>query len=239
MERQRGPYPASTVVLARPILGGGFEIFMNRRPAQMDTYAGVYVFPGGRVEPSDWSEPMLNLIRGISADQAQQRLGSAISPEVSLGYWVAAARELFEEAGVHYFTNRQGLPLPGETAPLTGYWAQKRAALQQGKLGFAEMLAAESLYCDLGRFSYFFHRVTPEHYSTRFDTRFYLAALPSQQVPLEVSEEVDESLWILPKDALLRHQNQTFPIMPPTVAVLRMLADVPSWTALQETYRLT
>ena len=47
------PQQASTVVLARPDARGGFEIFMNRRPEKMDTYAGVYVFPGGRVEADD------------------------------------------------------------------------------------------------------------------------------------------------------------------------------------------
>ena len=50
------PLPASTVVLVRPDAARRFEIYLNRRrPEQMDTYAGVYVFPGGRVEASDWS----------------------------------------------------------------------------------------------------------------------------------------------------------------------------------------
>ena len=44
------PLPASTVVLVRPDAERRFEIYLNRRPEQMDTYAGVYVFPGGRVE---------------------------------------------------------------------------------------------------------------------------------------------------------------------------------------------
>jgi 8-oxo-dGTP pyrophosphatase MutT (NUDIX family) len=232
------PHPASTVVLVRPN-ESAFEVFMNRRPDHLDTYAGVYVFPGGRVEPGDWSEPMLNQIRGLSGDQARQALGCDLETAVCLGYWVAAVRELFEEAGIHFFIDQEGAPFRSGKAPLTGNLAEKRSALQNGKLQFAQMLAAEALFCDLGRLSYFFHRVTPEHYKTRFDTRFYLASLPSEQVPLEASEEVVESLWITPEDALQRHQDQRFLIMPPTVAVLRMLAEQRSWQALRDTYRLS
>ena len=63
------PLPASTVVLVRPDAERRFEIYLNRRPEQMDTYAGVYVFPGGRVEASDWSTAMINLTRGITPDE--------------------------------------------------------------------------------------------------------------------------------------------------------------------------
>ncbi|MGH7817093.1 MAG: NUDIX hydrolase, partial [Candidatus Binatia bacterium] len=82
------------------------------------------------------------------------------------------------------------------------------------------------------------HRVTPEHYPVRFDTHFYLAALPPRQTPLQSSEEVSESLWISAADALQRSQSGDFPMMPPTVAVLRTLAGHGSWNALREAFQL-
>ena len=97
------PQPASTVVLARPDDRGAFEIFMNRRPEKMDTYAGIYVFPGGRVEDTDWSEKTLELVTGMSPIEAQHILGGESEPARCLGHWVAAVRELFEEAGIHMF----------------------------------------------------------------------------------------------------------------------------------------
>src|SRR6266480_3477853 len=97
------PQPASTVVLLRPDRDQGFEIYLNRRPDKMDTYAGVYVFPGGRVEESDCSTAMISLTHGVTPAEAQQKLGAAEAPEVCLGYWVAAVRELFEEVGIHFF----------------------------------------------------------------------------------------------------------------------------------------
>jgi 8-oxo-dGTP pyrophosphatase MutT (NUDIX family) len=230
--------PASTVVLVRPNDDGAFEIFMNRRPQKMDTYAGVYVFPGGRVESTDWSSPMLNLVRGITPEDAQQKLGSAAGPEICLGYWVAAVRELFEEAGVHFFVPQQNQPALIDANDFAVRLAQKRAELQEGKFDLPTLMAAERLYCDVGRLSYFFHRITPEHYPVRFDTRFYLAALPEGQEPLHVSEEVSESLWLAPKTAIDRNQAGNFPMMPPTMAVLRTLAERDSWDSLCDAFQL-
>jgi len=212
---------------------------MNRRPEKMDTYAGVYVFPGGRVESTDWSLPMLNLVRGISPEDAQQKLGSPVDPEVCLGYWVAAVRELFEEAGIHFFVPQHTEVAVVDSIDLAERLAQKRTELQQGKCDLPTLMATERLYCDVGRLSYFFHRITPEHYPVRFDTRFYLAALPPGQNPLHSSEEVSESLWVAPKAAIERGQAGNFPMMPPTIAVLRTLADHDSWHSLRDTFQLS
>ena len=103
MVQPASPLPASTVVLVRPEPTGGFEVYLNRRPDQMETYAGVHVFPGGRVEKIDYSADMLSLTRGVTPIEAQQQLGSDLEPEICLAHWIAAARELFEEAGIQFF----------------------------------------------------------------------------------------------------------------------------------------
>jgi 8-oxo-dGTP pyrophosphatase MutT (NUDIX family) len=233
------PLPASTVVLVRPYGAGGFEIFMNRRPDKIDVYAGVYVFPGGRVEKSDYAPAMLQLTHGLTAAEAQRQLGGALAPELCVGHWVAAVRELYEEAGVHFFIPESGTADAMLNYDLSERLAQQRVQLQQGKVDLASLLADENLRCDLARLSYFFHRVTPEHYPVRFDTHFYLAALPPQQTPLQSSEEVSDSLWITADDALARSQSGNFPMMPPTVAVLRTLAAHGSWNALKQAFRLS
>ena len=236
-KRPASPLPASTVVLVRPTRAGGFEILMNRRPEKTEVYAGVFVFPGGRVEKSDWSPEMLDLTQGLTAYEAQQRLGCALEPEICLGHWVAAVRELYEEAGVHFFVFRDGV-CANATKGMAERLALQRTLLQRGSIDLASLLAAESLYCDLARLCYFYHRVTPEHHPVRFDTHFYLAALPPRQTPLERSEEVSESLWISAADALARCQSGMFPMMPPTIAVLRTLAAHGSWNVLSEMYPL-
>ncbi len=232
------PLPASTVVLVRPNDTGGFEIFMNRRPEKMDTYAGIHVFPGGRVEPTDCSAAMLELTQGITPAEAQQKLGGELEPERCIGHWVAAARELFEEAGIYLFALQNNPQNDSARQDLTERLAERRALLQRGDIDLPALLASERLFCDLRRLNYFFHRITPEHYPVRFDTRFYLAALPAEQTPLHSSEEVSESLWISPSDALERSQSGAFPMMPPTIAVLRSLSIHSSWNALGKVFEL-
>ena len=229
------PLPAATVVLVRPDRKGRFEIYLNRRPEGIQTYAGVYVFPGGRVEPSDSSSAVIERTRGMTAVEARQKLGLGGSPEPSLAYWVAAARELFEEAGVHFFRTRDATPLPEQ---IVRRLLLKRADLQSGTINLAELLTSENLCCDLAPLSYFFHRVTPEHYPVRFDTRFFLAVLPDNQTPLHASEEVSESFWITPGAALERAAAADFRMMPPTIAVLRALDSQPTWQSLCNVYAL-
>jgi len=232
------PLPASTVVLVRPAQAGGFEIFMNRRPDKIEVYAGIYVFPGGRVERSDYSPEMLGLIQGLTAAEAQQKLGSALDPELCVGHWVAAVRELYEEVGVHFFVPQNGAAGAAAAEGLSERLAKQRTLLQRGAIDLAALLAAESLCCDLARLTYFFHRVTPEHYPACASIPTYLAALPQRQTPLWSSEEVSESLWISADDALERLPSGNFPMMPPTVAVLRTLASHGSWNALSQAFQL-
>jgi 8-oxo-dGTP pyrophosphatase MutT (NUDIX family) len=234
MTPSAAPHPAATVALVRPAEDGGFEVLMNRRPEGMETYAGVYVFPGGRLEPDDSSERMRRLIQGLSAHEAQRILGGGLTPELSLAYWVAAARELFEEAGIHFFIDQSGASGKANLGRLL----EKRDAVQRGKMAFSDLLESQGLHCDLRGFVYFFHRITPDHYRIRFDTRFFLAALPTHQSPLRLSEEVAESLWISPHQALARAQSGGFPMMPPTVAVLQILAEHGSWRALSAEFQI-
>jgi hypothetical protein len=104
------------------------------------------------------------------------------------------------------------------------------------ELSFGEFLESEKLHCDLSRMVYFFHRVTPDFYPMRFDTRFYLARLPQHQVALQSSEEVTETLWISPDEALARGYRDDFPILPPTTTVLADLAQLGTWKRLLSAY---
>jgi hypothetical protein len=110
--------------------------------------------------------------------------------------------------------------------------------LWQGTLRLVALLESEQLFCDVGRLTYLFHRITPEHYPVRFDTRFYVASLPDGQTPLAFSEEVAESVWLQPQEALLDSESGRLPMMPPTLIALRTLADLETWENFRSTYRL-
>ena len=232
------PRYASTVVLLRPDEDGSFEILLTRRPPEMQFLGGFYVFPGGTVHKDDYSAKALKRCRGLSVNDAQKILGNRHEPELALGHWVAGIRELFEEVGLLLCESRSGEPIELSDETTKAKFETKRQAIVRGKLGFGEFLESEGLWCDLSRIIYFFHRVTPEFYPMRFDTRFYLASLPAHQTPLSQSEEVTHSLWIKPAEALSQVDRHDFPILPPTTTVLEDLAEIHSWDDLCARYRL-
>ena len=100
-------------------------------------------------------------------------------------------RELFEEVGILLCVSESGgeVDLATDAERKRGS-SVRRQAIVKNQFGFGEFLAAENLFCDFSQAVYFDHWVTPDIYSMRFDTRFYAAVLPSNQIPLARSEEV-------------------------------------------------
>lgn len=233
------PRNASTVVLLRPDEQNGFDILLTRRPETMRFLGGFYVFPGGTVHRDDYSPETLERCRNLTGAQARQILRSRHEPDEAIGHWVAVVRELFEEVGILLCVNDAGDEVDIGDATTKRRIESKRQAVVKKQLDFGAFLESENLFCDLARAVYFDHWVTPEIYSMRFDTRFYIAALPMRQVALSRSEEVTDSLWIKPSAALARIDRQDFPILPPTTTVLNELSRIATWEELRRKFGLS
>jgi 8-oxo-dGTP pyrophosphatase MutT (NUDIX family) len=229
---------ASTIVLVRPDERGNFEILLTRRPPRMRFLGGVYVFPGGAVHASDYSPSMLQRCRGLSGAEARQILGGHHDEELALGHWVAGIRELFEEVRILLATTDGGGDIELGDGSTTLRLERGRRAILREERHFAGFLESEGLYCDLRKAIYFYHRITPEFYPIRFNTRFYLARLPANQTPLLHSEEVSEALWLNPAEALARASRRDFPLLPPTTTVLEDLSRVGTWKRLCARFHL-
>ncbi|TDD70545.1 NUDIX hydrolase [Jiangella aurantiaca] len=67
------------------------------------------------------------------------------------------------------------------------------------------------------------HWITPRFEERRYDTWFYLAALPDGQETADVSGEASEVGWVRPADALARADAGEWVLMPPTAVVLASL----------------
>jgi 8-oxo-dGTP pyrophosphatase MutT (NUDIX family) len=231
------PRYASTVVLVRPDDHEHFEILLTRRPSEMRFLGGYYVFPGGSVHRDDYSPEVLARCRGLNGSDAQKIL-SLHDPDLAMGHWVAVLRELFEEVGVLLCVTRSGDQIRMNKAMATRI-EQKRCAIVSKQLEFSSFLESEEFFGDLSRLVYFDHWVTPDIYSMRFDTRFYLTALPPDQIALKCSEEVTDSVWIKPDEALASIDRHDFPILPPTTTVLQRLARLGSWDRLRAEFQLS
>jgi 8-oxo-dGTP pyrophosphatase MutT (NUDIX family) len=232
------PQSAATVILVRAAADGGLEVLLNRRPEAMRFLGGFFVFPGGNLKSEDSRRDILQRCVGLSMSEAQGLLGSHLRPEHSLAHWVAATRELFEEVGILLAVDEPGKPL----AVRAKTWRQSLCEFRQRVLDrtmtFADFLAAQGLSCDLRHLAYFSHWQTPEEFPLRFDTRFFLALLPEGQIPVATSREVTASLWLSPERALTSYRKGQLPLIFPTYASLRTLADFDSCASLSAEYRL-
>ena len=222
MNKKAKPRQAATVVLLRPAQEKGFEVFLIRRPAGMPFLGGMYCFPGGAVTKEDSAPRMIERCRGRTAEQARKIAGAQFSPGQALGFWVAAIRELFEEVGVLLAVDSSGKRMGKRNAIRL---AQKHPLLLDASLSFLALLEGERLYCDLSDLVYLSHWQTPAESSLRFDTRFFVAALPQDQTPLETSAEVTHSVWLTPELAMQRYSRGELPMIFPTFTSLRTLAD--------------
>jgi 8-oxo-dGTP pyrophosphatase MutT (NUDIX family) len=215
---------AATVILLRRGEPKGFEVLLTRRPETMPFLGGMYCYPGGSVRKPDSAARMIDRCSGLTREQARKTIGAQLSPSDAMGFWVGAVRELFEEGGVLLAVEESGSPFVLDSARAARL-VQKHAGLLNKSLDFVSLLESEKLCCDLGSLAYFSHWQTPAQASIRFDTRFFLAVLPGDQIPFFTSEEVVHSLWITPDRALKLFERGELPMIFPTFASLRTLAD--------------
>ncbi|MCI0383677.1 NUDIX domain-containing protein [Streptomyces sp. CNQ085] len=208
------PRRAATVMLLRDA-GGGPAVHMLRRRASMAFAAGAYAYPGGGVDPRDegavaWAGP--------ARAQWARRLG--VEEAVAQAVVCAAVRETFEETGVLL----AGPDPDTVVADTTGEdWEADRAALVARELSFADFLTRRELVLRSDLLGAWARWITPEFEARRYDTWFFVAALPEGQRTRDVSGEADRTVWIRPADAAAAYDRGELTMMPPTIATLRQL----------------
>jgi 8-oxo-dGTP pyrophosphatase MutT (NUDIX family) len=70
------------------------------------------------------------------------------------------------------------------------------------------------------------HWITPEIEPRRYDTTFFVAAMPDDQEAADISGETDDADWSTPGDALAAERSELFRMLPPTMSILIELADL-------------
>lgn len=223
------PVEAATVVLARPesAPNGTWECFMVRRHVLSDFASNVFVFPGGKVDPADRDPSVKEFIAESSEDDCTRYETAGTLPVIRM----AAIRELFEEAGVLLAQRRDGSSLSLDAAGVERF-AAHRHQIHAGELTMADLARREELLYPVGQLCAISRWVTPESFSKRFDTHFFLALMPEGQVPIHDEYETTDSIWISPGEALRRYREGTFPLVFATEKNLERIARYPSTDAL-------
>ncbi|MFJ4538870.1 NUDIX hydrolase [Streptomyces tibetensis] len=209
------PKRAATVMLLKDT-GSGPAVHMLRRRASMAFAGGAYAYPGGGVDPRDDDHQ----VRWAGPTRAwwAQRLG--VDETAAQAIVCAAVRETYEEAGV-LLAGPAHDSVVGDTTGAD--WEADRAALVARDLSFAEFLDRRGLVLRSDLLGAWTRWITPEFEARRYDTWFFVAALPEGQRTRNVSTEADRTVWIAPREAAARYDEGELLMMPPTIATLRQL----------------
>ena len=102
--------------------------------------------------------------------------------------------------------------------------AARRVELNAGTVGFLDACRSEGLRLAADRVHYFSHWITPEPAPKRYDTRFFVTALPPGQVPIHDDHETVDTVWVRPDEALARARAGEFDLIFPTIKNLEAIA---------------
>ena len=202
---------AATVVLLRD---PGPQVYLLRRHDRMAFAAGMAVFPGGVVDDRDRRAPFgAGGWAGPSAEEWARRLGCDTA--TARGLVCAAVRETYEESGVLL----AGPDATTVVADTTGEdWEADRVALVAKQTSLADMLERRSLMLRTDLVAAWAHWITPAFEPRRYDTRFFVAILPSGQRTRDVSTESDAVTWLAAADAVEAAESGELGMLPPTVS---------------------
>lgn len=226
---------AATVLLVRDAPagtdgreGGRVEVFMQQRHAAAD-FGGMYVFPGGKVDPADSHGEVAAYCDGLDDAEASRQLRLA---DGGLAFWIAALRECFEECGVLLAHGPDGQPIDPGAPAVRARFHDYQNRLRDGAIGLADICRAEGMRLSVERMRYFSHWITPEGPPRRYDTRFFIAEVASDQRARHDEWESVDSVWTRPEDALARVEAGELRMIHPTLITLQSISGAENVAAL-------
>ncbi len=206
---------AATVILIRDGVQG-LELFMVQRPGKGD-FPDIHVFPGGKVDADDFAP---EICFGLTDPEASERLGVSAG---GLRYWVAVARECFEECGV-LLVRKEGSPMVFDVDARKRF-DEHRERLLANEIAFSDICRTEKIQVDCKRLEYFSHWITPNLIPRRFDTRFFIATMPADQSTHAHTFETVDDEWIQPRSALANKDTGRWQMIDPTLRSLETLVQ--------------
>ncbi len=202
--------PAATILLLRD--QPAFEVLMVRRHHQIDFAAGALVFPGGKTHAGDdapgWEERTLGW-------------GAALPHKRPLR--IAAIREAYEEAGILLARHLDGTPFRGDERATAA-----REDVGKDRRPFLDLIRELDLYLDLEALTVFARWITPAMMPRRFDTWFYVARAPDDQLAACDGQETVDAEWIDPAEAIRLGEARQRTVIFPTRMNLQLLAEANS-----------
>ncbi len=207
--------PAATVVVLRDG-EQGLEVLMLRRHVKSAVLGGAFVFPGGKLDAADRAVAGSRCI-DASPEELHDRLGEPrLDPCEAAALFVAACRETLEESGVLF--------AHGADAAVARRVRETACAARP----FDSVLATLSLRLDTDSLVPWTRWITPRvpaMMDRRFDARFFVARLPSDQQATHDDHEATETVWLRPRAAVERYRRREIVVAPVQLMSLVHLAQ--------------
>ena len=211
------PRPATTVLLLRPSkkgdAGSPLEVFMVVRHHAIDSFSGALVFPGGKLEDADGDAKLKARCGGADKISAEE-----------LKFRVAGIREAFEECGV-LLARKPGQRSVIAAADLKSIEQKWRAKLVKNEATILDLVEGEDLELATDLMTPYAHWITPTFVPKRFDTWFYLAEAPEDQLALHDGSESTDSVWIGAQEAIDEAKAGKRTLVHATTKNLELLAE--------------
>ena len=203
---------AATILIVddRPDL----HVMMLRRRARSEFVGGMMVFPGGGLDQEDEDPLVYARVRGIDDVKASALIGVERD---GLAFWAAVIRETFEECGVLLASN--------DTGEVPAAALAERLAVDRGDVPLHDVLLRHDLHVDASQIALIARWITPVGPPRRYDTWFFLCAMPVGQDATSDGTEAEHLEWVRPADGLDRWRRGEYVMLPPTVASLKQLAQ--------------
>jgi len=215
-DRPKEPKPAATVILVREN-SSEFQVFLLRRSVRSGFFPSTYVFPGGTVDSEDLNIELWSEHGDMDPDAISRSLGGELSMEETIAYGVTAIRETFEEAGVLLAVKNEH-----DRSHQNGF-RDRRMSDGLHKDWLRELVVSEGWTLAFSRLARWAHWITPELMPHRFDTRFFLAFVPSGQECMPDARETTHGIWVTPAQGLAANLEGQIPLSPPTLVTLQEL----------------
>lgn len=212
MSQQAVVIPSATILLLRDS-PHGLEVFMVVRHHKIDSFSGALVFPGGKVDAADRSNDIALFCRNISHGNTNSQ---------TLALQIAAIREAFEECGVllAYPAGTEALISAERLSRFSHY----RQALLDNALDMLELCRTEKLELATDLLQPYAHWITPKLRPKIFDTHFFMASAPPDQIARHDGSESLDSMWITPQQAVAKAEQGELTLVFPTRMNLLKLA---------------
>ena len=194
---------------------------MVRRHEGTAFMGGAHVFPGGRVDAFDRDPALVNDSWCDGIAYAREQLAGVPAVD-AVAYHVAAARELFEEAGVLLARDMSSEFVSLASGDDQRRFKQYRTRVHGGTLTLRDVLERERLRLALDALVHFAHWVTPPLDTRRFDTRFFVTRVPPHQTPAHDEAETTHSTWVTPAEAIAN------------AIANEIVLPLPTWTTMRE-----